>query len=76
MFINNAIRCCGQCGEKLYDLVKNVPFDEDNKRETAKASQSKIRKVKNWSNFKRGIFNVYDFNMTYWHSIKLRELME
>lgn len=75
-FVNNAIRSCGQCGERLYDLVKNVPFDEKGKRECAKVSQSNMRKIKNWFNFKRGILNVYNFNMTYWHNTNLEKLMK
>ena len=73
--VNNAIRSCGQCGERLYDLIENVSFNKNSMRESAKASKSKIRKVRNWSNFKRGIFNVYEFNMTYWHDINLRKLI-
>ena len=75
-FVNNAIRSCGQCGEKLYDLVEDVPFDKDGKRITAKVSKSNIKKVKNWSNFKIGIFSVYDFNMLYWHYTNLRKLLD
>lgn len=73
-FVNNAIKSCGQCRTPLYDLVENVPFDRDGKRATASASEYEIKKIKNWSNFKIGIWNVYDFNMTYWHNTKLRDL--
>lgn len=75
-FVNNAVRYCGQCRTLIYDLVENVPFDENGKRKTASASAYKVKKVKNWRNFKRGIFSVYDFQMSYWHSINLRKLME
>jgi hypothetical protein len=75
-FVNNAIKSCGQCGERLYDLIENVPYDENKKREKISVGKSNIKKIKNWSNFKQGIFNVYDFNMTYWHDINLRKLLE
>jgi len=74
-FVNNAISSCGQCGERLYDLLENVPFDENGKRKKVSVSKSKIVKVKNWSNFKIGIFNVYEFNMNYWHDINLRKML-
>jgi hypothetical protein len=74
-FVNNAIRYCGQCQTKLYDLIENIPYDENNKREIALVSESKVKKVKNWDNFKRGIFHNYDFNMLYWHDINLRNLL-
>ena len=75
-FVNNAIRSCGQCRERLYDLIENIPFNENNKREIIRASATNIVKVRNWSNFKRGIFCVYDFQMFYWHDINLRKSME
>lgn len=74
-FVNNAIRSCGQCRTRLYDLIENIPYDGNRIREFVSAPEPEVKKVKNWNNFKRGIFNVYDFNMLYWHEINLNRLM-
>lgn len=75
-FVNNATKYCGQCMTPIYDLIENVPYEENSKRELVSASAYYVKKVKNWSNFKRGIFAAYDFQMLYWHDMNLRELME
>jgi hypothetical protein len=72
-FVNNAIHSCGQCRTRLYDLIENIPYGI---RQSTSAPEPEVKKIKNWNNFKRGIFSVYDFNMLYWHSINLRKLME
>lgn len=72
-FVNNAIRSCGQCRTRLYDLVENTPYGTI--RKSISAPEHEIKKVRSWDNFKRGIFNVYDFNMLYWHEINLNRLM-
>lgn len=73
-FINNAIK--SDCeGNRIYQLVENIPYDCNNKRLVIELKESEIYKVKCWSNFKRGIFNVYDFNMEYWHRINLKKML-
>lgn len=75
-FVNNGTKHCGQCNAKLWDLVENVPFDENGKRPSVVTREGAIKKVKCWNNFKRGIFSVYEFQMMYWHQINLRKLLK
>lgn len=73
-FINNAIKTDSK-GVRIYDLVENVPFDENGKRRCIEVKEYEIYKVKCWDNFKRGIMSVYDFNMHYWHDLNLRKML-
>lgn len=61
---------------RIYKLVEDVPFDENGKRKSIEVKEYEIYKVKCWSNFKRGLLSVYNFNMTYWHDINLRKMIE
>lgn len=74
-FISNAVKR-DHNGVRIYKLVENVPFDESGKRKSIEVNEKEIYKVKCWSNFKRGIMSVYNFNMTYWHEINLRKVLE
>lgn len=74
-FISNADKSDSK-GNRIYKLVENTPYDLNNKRSVIEVKECEIYKVKCWSNFKRGLFSVYHFNMTYWHYINLREVLE
>lgn len=71
-FINNANKTDTN-GVRIYDLVEDVPFDENGERSSIQLKEHQIYKVKCWSNFKRGIMSVYDFNMQCWHKINLKK---
>lgn len=73
-FINNGVK--SDCnGNRIYQLVENIPYDCNNKRLVIEVKENEIYKIKCWSNFKRGIFNIYDFNMKYWHKINLKKIL-
>lgn len=73
-FISNANKTDNK-GIRIYKLVENVPYDKNGYRNSIELKEFEIYKVKCWSNFKRGMFNIYDFNMMYWHDSNLRKLI-
>lgn len=62
-------------GNRIYKLAENVTPTVSRKRRVIEVKEADMCKVKCWSNFKRGIFRVYDFNMQYWHHINLRRVL-
>lgn len=72
-FINNMVSSCGQCGTRLVDLVENVP--NFGTRVHVKVSEAKLKKVRGFENWKRGLLANYRFQMAYWHVSNLAETM-
>ena len=56
-----------------WDLIK---FTDPYPRKSILVHQDDFKKEKSWANLKRGIFSNYEFQMSYWHKIDLRKLME
>lgn len=74
-FIRNANKTDSK-GVRIYKLIEDVPFDENGKRKFIEVKEHEIYKVKCWSNLKRGIMSVYNFNMDYWHNINLKKMLD
>ncbi len=74
-FVNNGTLYDGD-GHRLWSVIKVGPFDENGRKESLHLQESQFRKARTWANFARGILHNYWFQMTYWHSINMRKVLE
>lgn len=77
-FINNMITSCGNCGARLIDILPNewsINAGGEKFRKSEKVAEWKLKKIKNWKNFKNGLFSNYSWQMAYWHRITMDKML-
>lgn len=71
-FLNNGTRVCN-CGRIKWNIVENVPFDENERRKSLYICSSQLKLKLTLNNMKLGLFSVYNHRMKYWYNIDLNK---